>query len=161
MIDDKRIDIAQEYFNQAYKLQLEGRLDEAADYYKMSIDVFPTAEAHTFLGWTYSLQNKLQKAIDECNIAIELDEEYGNPYNDIGSYMIKLGNFDEAIPYFEKAIEAPRYVSRHYPYFNLGKVYERKGDWMKAMAYYRQALEINPDYDIAQKAVIRITAMLN
>ncbi|HEX2961750.1 MAG TPA: hypothetical protein VHO43_08160, partial [Ignavibacteriales bacterium] len=62
--NSNRLDIAQEYFNKAYKSQMEGRLDEAIDYYKISIDLFPTAEAHTFLGWAYSVKGKYEDAID-------------------------------------------------------------------------------------------------
>src|SRR5688572_8170718 len=44
------------YFQQAYQAQMEGRLEEAEALYKKSIEIYPTAEAHTYLGWTYSFQ---------------------------------------------------------------------------------------------------------
>ncbi|MGA2847071.1 MAG: tetratricopeptide repeat protein, partial [Candidatus Acidiferrales bacterium] len=72
--------------------------------YTKSLDIFPTAEAHTFLGWTYHFQGKVDEAIAECKRAIEVDPEFGNPYNDIGSYLIALGRHDEAIPWLEQAI---------------------------------------------------------
>ncbi|NIO09761.1 MAG: tetratricopeptide repeat protein, partial [Deltaproteobacteria bacterium] len=46
---------------------------------------FPTAEAYTFLGWTYSFMGQLNEAIEECQRAITLDPDFGNPYNDIGA----------------------------------------------------------------------------
>jgi tetratricopeptide (TPR) repeat protein len=63
----------------------------------------PTAEAHTFLGWTYHFQGRLDDAIAECKRAIEIDPEFGNPYNDIGAYLIELKRFDGAIPWLERA----------------------------------------------------------
>jgi tetratricopeptide (TPR) repeat protein len=104
MIENSKLDIAQEYFKKAYKLHLEGKIEEAVDYYRMSIDIYPTAEAHTFLGWAYSLQGKFEDAIDECHTAIELDDSYGNPYNDIGAYLIDLGRYDDSVEWFERAI---------------------------------------------------------
>ena len=58
-------------------------------------------------------------------------------------------------------VDAEDYEPRHFPYFNLGRIYERKGDWFTAMKYYEDALDVNPDYEIAKSAVLRLTAMLN
>lgn len=161
MVDSSRFEIAKDYFNKAYKLQVEGKIDEAIDNYRISIDLYPTAEAHTFLGWAYSMLGKFEDAIDECHIAIEIDVDYGNPYNDIGSYLVTLERYDEAITWFEKAINAPRYLPRHFPYYNLGKIYEKKGNWYKALEYYNDTIKINPDYEPAKKAFIKITTLLN
>ncbi len=87
---------------QAYQAQMEGELDRAVELYKSSLEICPTAEAHTFLGWTYHFQGKVDAAIAECKLAIEVDPDFGNPYNDIGSYLIALGRNDEAIPWLAR-----------------------------------------------------------
>ena len=156
-----KISLASEYFKKAYDLHLTGKIDDAINNYKLSIEYYPTAKAHTYLGWAYSLHSKYEKAVEECEFAIELDPDYGNPYNDIGSYLIKLDRIDEAISWLEKAIEAVDYEPRHYPYFNLGRIYEKKGDWFTARKYYEDALKINPDYELAKSALLRLTAMMN
>ena len=161
MVTRDKISIAAEYFNKAYDLHLRGRIDDAITNYKLSIECYPTAKAHTYLGWAYSLHANYEEAIEECKVAIELDPAFGNPYNDIGSYLISLGKLDEAIIWLERAIDAEDYEPRHFPYFNLGRIYERKGDWFTAMKYYQDALDVNPDYEIAKSAVLRLTAMLN
>ena len=51
---DDRMTNAQELFQQAYELQMAKQYEQAISLYKQSIEVYPTAEAHTFLGWTYS-----------------------------------------------------------------------------------------------------------
>ena len=161
MIEKDNITIAKEYFEKAYKMHLKGNVSEAIEAYKISIDFYPTAKAHTFLGWAFSLSGKFDEAIDECKRAIELDPDFGNPYNDIGSYLINKGRNDEAIQWLEKAIEAPDYEPRHYPFFNLGRIYEMKGDWFAARKYYEEALNFNPDYELANEAILRLTAMMN
>jgi Tfp pilus assembly protein PilF len=58
---------------------------------------------------------RIDDAIAECHRAIEIDPSFGNPYNDIGAYLIAKGELDEAVPWLEKAKTAPRYDPRHYP----------------------------------------------
>ena len=50
-------------FQEAHKHQMEKELDKAVELYKKSIETFPTAEAYTFLGWTYSWMGRLDDAI--------------------------------------------------------------------------------------------------
>ena len=152
---------ARDHFQQAYDRQMKGELDEAIALYRRSIEIWPTAEAHTFLGWTYSFQHKYQEAIEECLRAIEVDSTFGNPYNDIGAYLIELGRWDEAIPWFEKALKASRYESYFFPHFNMGRVYEYQRQWKKAEECYRNALELNPQYRLAMTALRRLQARWN
>src|SRR6266404_1140373 len=93
-MSDERRHLAVNLFQRAYMLQMEGELDRAAELYRESIDLCPTAEAYTFLGWTYRFQGRLNDAIAECMKAIEVDPSFGNPYNDIGAYLIEQGKYD-------------------------------------------------------------------
>ena len=77
MDEETRQQHAEDLFGQAYQTQMDGDLDKAADLYRQSIALNPTAEAHTFLGWTYSEQGHLDEAIGECHEAIRLDPDYG------------------------------------------------------------------------------------
>lgn len=155
------IEEAQRYFRMAYASQMNGDLAEAIALYKKSIDLHPTAEAHTFLGWTYSFRDDLEAAIAECKIAIGIDPDFGNPYNDIGAYLIRQGKFEEAIPWLEIACNASRYDARYYPHFNLGRVYERLGDIPLAMEEYSRAAAVDAGYKPALQAVERLQAWMN
>src|SRR5208282_6143454 len=145
MSADKR-EQAWELFQQAYRAQMEGEFDRAAELYRKSLEMFPTAEAHTFLGWTYHFQGKTDDAIAECKRAIAVDPDFGNPYNDTGAYLIELGQHDEAILWLELAIQAPRYDPRHFPHFNLGRAYFAKGMIDRARQCFQEALRIEPRY---------------
>jgi len=85
MSDDRQIERAVRLLKQAYERQTAGKLEDAIRLYRASIAEHPTAEAHTFLGWTYSFQGRYEEAIDQCKIAIGIDPSFGHPYNDIGS----------------------------------------------------------------------------
>ena len=152
---------AKAFFMKAYEHQMRGQLEEAIACYAKSIELHPTAEAHTFLGWTYSFMGRLEEAIAECKKAIAVDPDFGNPYNDIGAYLIERGQLDEAITWLEQATQAKRYEARMFPYYNLGRVWEMKGRFQDAMGCYQQALQQDPEYALAHAAIRRLQAMSN
>jgi Tfp pilus assembly protein PilF len=129
----------------AMKHQMAQEFADAIRLYKESIALYPTADAHTYLGWAYSFLGRLNQAIAECETAIELDPEFGNPYNDIGVYLMQQQRFDDAVPWLERAKSAKRYEPRHFPYINLGRIYLSKGMIQKALEEFDGALEIQPD----------------
>lgn len=153
--------IALVYWQQGYEEQMQGELLAAIDMYHRSLAMHPTAEAHTFLGWVYSMLGRTEEAIAECREAIQVDPSYGNPYNDIGAYLIEQGKLDEAVPYLEQALRAERYECPFFPHFNLGRVWERKGQWRRAMEEYRTALHLNPGYTLAELRLHRLQALMN
>src|SRR5262245_3976831 len=152
---------AMRLLRKAYELQMTGQLEQAITYYKKSLEIEPTAEAHTFLGWTYGMMGRLEEAIEECHRAIALDPEYGNPYNDIGVYLMQQGKLDEAIPWLKNAMQAPRYENPEFPHANLANIYEMKGLWPLALEAYERALSLRPDYKIASEGIQRLRANLN
>ncbi|MEJ2747788.1 MAG: tetratricopeptide repeat protein [Anaerolineae bacterium] len=152
---------AQILFGQAYRLQMRGELADAINLYKRSIATHPTAEAYTFLGWTYGMLKRFEEAIDMCRQAIATDPAFGNPYNDIGAYLIEQAQWKEAIPWLEKAIAAPRYDARQYPYMNLGRVYEHLGQYQTALTCYDNALAIDPLYLTARWAKQALLAKMS
>ena len=136
---------ALELIEKAMKHQMVQEFDDAIRLYKESISLYPTADAHTYLGWAYSFVGRLNEAIAQCEIAIQLDPEFGNPYNDIGVYLMQQQRFDDAIPWLEQAKSATRYEPRHFPFINLGRIYLTKGMIQKALEEFGGALRINPD----------------
>src|SRR5580658_10838740 len=154
-----RVAQAWELLQEAYRAQMEGDFDHAVELYRKSLTAHPTAEAHTFLGWTYHFQGKISEAIAECKRAIEVDPDFGNPYNDIGSYLIGLGKFEEAIPWLEQALTAKRYEPRHFPFYNLGRAFVATGYFNRARECFQKALEIEPGYTLAIQALASLRRM--
>jgi tetratricopeptide (TPR) repeat protein len=153
---DPRAEFALKLFQDAYRWQMQGDLDLAAELYRRSIEIYPTAEAHTFLGWTYRHQGRLDDAIEQCKLAIGVDPGFGNPYNDIGAYLIEKGDADGAIPWLELATRAQRYESYHYPWYNLGRAYTAKEMFRRAQECFEHALDIEPEYALAAEALKRL-----
>ncbi len=153
--------LAMEYFRQGYRHHADGDYHKAIELYTRSIEAYPSAEAYTFRGWAHSMLLEYDEAITDCKYAIEVDPDFGNPYNDIGAYLIETGHANDAIPWLEKAIIAPRYEARCYPHYNLGRVYESRREWKKAKECYENALSENKDYQAPATALRRLTAMFN
>ncbi len=139
MNTEEKLQRAVRLLESAYERQQAGDLEAAISLYKASIEVHPTAEAHTFLGWSYSSMEKYDEAIEQCKIAILVDPKFGNPYNDIGSYLIQKGELEQAVSWLELAKKAPRYEPRHFPYLNLFRVYLKQGRLDAAQRELEQA----------------------
>ena len=147
---------ARRAFHCAYILQCLGELEAAEDLYLGSLALFPTSEAHTFLGWTYSFKGDLDRAIKECKAAIDTDPTFGNPYNDIGAYLIEQDRMDDAIPWLKKALESSRYACYFYPHTNLARVYALRGQTHLARKHLEEALKVNPEYEPASEMLRRL-----
>jgi tetratricopeptide (TPR) repeat protein len=161
MDDPEALRRATELWQEAYARQMQGDLERAIELYQQSIDVHPTAEAHTFLGWTLSFQGRLEEATRECLKAIEVDPGFGNPYNDIGCYLMQQGKLEEAIPWLEKAKRAPRYEPRQFPYMNLGRIYLRQARWWEALREFEAAVRMAPTDADLRKTLHSLRARLN
>jgi tetratricopeptide (TPR) repeat protein len=152
---------ARQLFHEAYEAQLAHDYERAIELYKRSIETHPTAEAHTFLGWVYSFEERYDEAIAECLEAIRVDETLGNPYNDIGSYLLAKGDTYGSVRWFRRALLAPRYESYAFPHFNLGRVYESRRKFLEATKHYGLALKEKPDFTEAAISLRRMQAKLN
>lgn len=150
-----------ELFRRAFAAQQLEAYAEAIELYQRSIATYPTAEAHTFLGWVYSFQQRYDEAIAECLEAIRVDPTFGNPYNDIGSYLVAKGDLYSCVKWFKRALLAPRYESYAFPHMNLGRVYEQRNRLLEAARHYGLALEQEPDYTQAAIALRKLQSRLN
>ena len=154
-------ELSKKHLVRAYQLQLSGQVEEAIEEYKMSIDALPTAEGWAFLGWAYSFLENYKEAIACCKEGIKVDLEFGNCWNDIGAYLILQQKYDEAKHYLYRALEAQRYATKHFPHYNLGRILERQGKWFEALEEYQEALNIEPNYEMAIHAATRLQALMN
>jgi tetratricopeptide (TPR) repeat protein len=161
MEDERLKSRAKELWEEGYRAHMHGDQDRAVELYTKSLQLSPTAEAYTFRGWAYGRMGRTDDAVAECHKAIEVDPDFGNPYNDIGAYMIEQGNFDQAIPWLQQAIDAKRYEPRHFPHYNLGRAYLGKEMYSQAMRCFQEAIEIEPRYSLARQALDSLRRMLN
>jgi Tfp pilus assembly protein PilF len=143
------------------KYQKDGDTDRAIESYRRSIEVHPTADAHTYLGWMLSFKGEIDAAIAQCKIAIELDPDFGNPYNDIGVYLMQQGKLDEAESWLRRATAARRYEPRHFPHVNLGRLFAARRRYGDAVQELRKAFEHAPGDPAAAHLLRELVSQLN
>lgn len=151
-----RLEDARDLFHLGYIEQFAGDLIEAVECYRASSALFPTAEAHTFLAWAMQLLGRTDQAIEECRRAIAIDPDFGNPYNDIGAYLLDLGKPREALPWLQRAQTALRYATPHYAHANAGRALMMMGHPSEARQEFLRALEISPGYPPAVEGLQRL-----
>ncbi len=82
-----------------------------------------------------------------------------NPYalNAYGSYLCKLGEYQKALPYFDRALQNPLYQTPWVALANAGYCARKAGDLSMAQSYLLKALERNPGFAMAlyQMAEVR------
>ena len=75
-------------WRQGQKHHLRGDLELAIEFYTKSLGLYPPRGIHVSRSG-YSFQGRVGEAIEECKKAIAVDPAFGNPYNEVGSYLVK------------------------------------------------------------------------
>jgi tetratricopeptide (TPR) repeat protein len=89
-------------------------------------------------------QHRLEEAISEYRLAIQLDPKDGPPHNNLGNALRDQDKTDEAISEYRLAIQLdPKDTSPHY---NLGNALADQGKTDEAISEYRLAIRLDPKY---------------
>lgn len=105
------------------------------------IELTDSSEGYMERGNLYIDLYELDKAVDDCKKAIELDENSYYAYNNLGCALLKLRCVDEAIPPLLHAIEMDE-KRDHLPYLNLAECYIVKGEYAKAVSEYKRMMKL-------------------
>ena len=159
--DELDLHLATELWQEGLERQLAGDLDEAMRLYRCSLQLHQTAEAHTFYGWGLSFLGRRPEASDACRRAIETDRDLGNPYNDIGAYLVELDREDEAVLWFERAKDARRYDNPQFPYLNLARIWIGRADYGRALLELQVGEILAPHDPRVDQLVARIGDLID
>jgi len=91
--------------DRAFRHQLKGELADAIILYERSLSLWPTAEAHTYIGWTYSMMARYDEAIASCQKAIEIDQFDVESYVLLGDIYEKSGMATRSQRMYQQAFE--------------------------------------------------------
>ena len=130
----------------SYLSNREGNLQlckEGIDYATRLIELTGSAEGYIERGNLYIDLYELEKAVEDCKKAIELDPEAYYAYNNLGCALLKLRKTKEAIEPLEKVI-AMDPDRDHLPYLNLAECYTLEEEYGKAVQMYREVLRLRP-----------------
>ena len=98
-----------------------------------------------------------QDALSDYQIAIELMPELPEAYVGRGNFYFIENEYVRAIADYSKALELD--LSKDYlAHFNLGMAYEKLNEYGTAEVNYRRALDLQPEWDLAQRYLDRLLA---
>lgn len=164
MFNADNMDKAFDYYSKSNMDKLsEGRLaeyalvagsvdkkDKALEIAKFGLGKFPTSKAFLRLAIINSVGT--EKYDEAVNFAKKLIAEEGeNNSGDLiyyGQALAGLGQFDEAIAKFNKAIEVDS--KNIMPYQHISETYAKMGNEDKAIEYSKKYLELNPNAKISE-----------
>jgi len=124
----------------------EGDTKGAAEWYRKSIEADPTfAPAYNFLGYSYKILGDYKNAEETFKKYTELATNSANPADSYAELLLKMGRFDEAIQWYQKALEKdPGFTGS---LGGTGFGYIHKGNFAKARdsfeEQYKRSAQIN------------------
>ena len=101
------------------------------------------------LGRGYELRGMEAQALEHYRKAVDLKPDYAEAHNALGAFYARRGDTDSAELHFMRALGNPFFSSPHIVYYNLGLLYEKRGESQRALEQYQQAVRLQPYYGLA------------
>ncbi|MFH1352275.1 MAG: DUF2723 domain-containing protein [bacterium] len=151
-------DYASAFFTEGLRCYYDGLYEKAKDLSMKGLAFNPyNADILYNLGAIYHVDGDPDEAMKFYQAAvIALGHEYRDKrtsplingqearcYSNIGTICEKKGAFDDALNFYEKAVERDPGFAQGY--YNIGVVYWKKKAWMKVISSFEKCLEIEPD----------------
>ena len=101
-------------------------------------------EAHNALGLVYHALDKRDAALEHYEKAVSLRPRFSEAYNNLGTLLLDMGRYDEAIVAFNTALGDILYTTPSLAEGNLGWAYYKKNDVEAAIEHISNAVQTNP-----------------
>ena len=98
-------------------------------------------------------------AVDLYRQAIELAPEDPRGYVALGSLLVRRGRADEALRALRRAVTCTDGEVEE-AYCHLGVALRSRGEYLEALGCFRAALELDPDYPLAQEGLADVEHVL-
>lgn len=111
-----------------------------------SVDLCPDClEYRLWLARVLADEHDLEAAVKQLTAIVALGGGVPRVYVSLGAALCRLGRYDEALPYFEKAqtVDSTVTFETHY---HKGYFQTRAGNFEEAIALYEQSIQLKPDY---------------
>ena len=102
------------------------------------------ASAQGFIGFIFTMMREQEKGVVEAQKAVDLDPGSAYARFCLGFSLNFAGRPEEGQPHLEKAVRLNPFGSANF-YHHLGVSYRETGQYDKAIAVYKRALQIAPN----------------
>ena len=114
-----------------------------------------SVQGHFQLGLVYMKLGDYPKAIDTYNKVAELDPQFPDTFFNLGYIYAKKKDYPKAEEMYGRVVKlAPAYLDE--ALFNLGMVQEKQGKREQCIENLEQALEVNPNNNLAKKFLTKL-----
>jgi tetratricopeptide (TPR) repeat protein len=147
-----------DHLGRVYRIQ--NRLKEAEEIYLKSIELNNKNKVpYQNLAVVYRLLNRLNDALELYKKMIQLDENDPEQYYGIGELFYIVGDYENSIPFFDKAAELYIKLNSTLIYdafFHKGMIYFRMNEYDQALKYLEEAKKGNPNNTTIEKTINEI-----
>jgi Tfp pilus assembly protein PilF len=102
-------------------------------------------KVYYLLGIAYHGKGLADLAIDQFRKSIALKANNPEVHNHLGAIYLEQGRWDDAIASFRAALSSILYETPAISLYNLGRAYQEKRDYDRALKHYQDAMEKDPD----------------
>jgi tetratricopeptide (TPR) repeat protein len=133
-----------ELFNQATQLLQSGKVDEAIEQYKLTLQHDASIpQAYFNLGIAYTTKNNVQDAIDCFTKAIEHKADYTKAHLQLAKALQKKGLTSQAAAHYERVLELePQNAEARQA---VASIYSEEHKFDQAIAHLRETVRLKPD----------------
>jgi type IV pilus biogenesis/stability protein PilW len=142
-VDD--VNKAQAHYKLGVSHLSSGNIQSAYVEFQTALQFDPkNKEIYNALGNVYLSLSNQQAAEEQFRNAIKIDPKFSDAHNNLCYTYYLLGQWDRAIASCKDALSNPLYVTAEKAYYNLGRIYYRKGDYDDAIKAYNESLKRMP-----------------
>lgn len=154
-VNESSIDVA-DSVSEGLRFFNQRNYEAAAEVFlKLSQGPKPSPVALINLGMTYKKRNDFRTARQYISEALEVDPTNPVGLNDLAVLSDEENDRERAIELFRKSISnLPEHSAYLDPILNLGKVYEKRGEWSLALESYAK-YSVHPKADPALRKVLQ------
>ena len=98
------------------------------------------------LGLAFMAKKEYEKAISHFQHALKLKPDFSPARNNLGAAYMENDSWNEAIECFLEVKNDLLYETPHFPLTNLGFIYYQKDHYETSINYYKEALELMPEF---------------
>lgn len=145
-----RIEWIEKYLAEAEKLIYENKIEEG---FRIMTDLLYEepgyGSLHNHLGWAYMYYSDADARAElHLKLAVKFNCEFTAAYQHLGTLLIRMGRYDEALEYLEKGVT--KYNANRTTFLEkIASVYELKKDYTKAIRKYKEALASTAGFEAA------------
>lgn len=154
----QKTDAARVHTELGQKYLQQGQLETALEKLTKALEYDPNyVDANTVIAVLYEKINDPAKAEEHYKRATDLKPKGGNEANNYATFLCKVGRYDQAQSYFERALADPFYKTPAIALANSGACLLKAGKRDEAEVALRKALDLRPNQG---EALIQLASVL-